>query len=121
MAAIGGAQTLSRGGAAEEDRMQLADVTVNFTISDLTLWMLAGAVGGLATGQLMKSKGWLILGDLFFGVVGGLVGIFVIGTLLKFSQYGQLAQVLLALAGGVLTQVFARFVMVVRRRAKGAS
>jgi uncharacterized membrane protein YeaQ/YmgE (transglycosylase-associated protein family) len=118
MAAIGGAPTLRRGGAAEEDRMQLADVTVNFTISDLTLWMLAGAVGGLATGQLMKSKGWLILGDLFFGIVGGLVGIFVIGTLLKFSQYGQLAQVLLALAGGVLAQVFARFVMVVRRRAK---
>src|SRR5262245_1969844 len=82
----------------EEDHMYLANLTVNFTINDLTLWILAGAVGGVGTGRLMKTKGLTILADLFFGVVGGLIGIFVIGTIINVGQYGLPGQLLLALA-----------------------
>ena len=101
--------------------MHLADLTVNFTLNDLTLWILAGAVGGVGTGRLMKTKGMAILADLFFGVVGGLIGIFVIGTIIKVGQYGLPGQLLLALACGVLGQVVARSVMTLRKRAKAAS
>lgn len=105
----------------EEDRMHLADVTVNFTINDLTLWLIAGAIGGFVTGQLMKTKGWMVVGDVFFGVVGGLIGVFVVGAAMQAAQYGLLGQTLLALAGGVLGQVIAKLVVEVRRRAKAAS
>ena len=101
--------------------MRLADLTVNFTVNNLTLFIIAGALGGFITGQLMKAKGRLILGDLFFGVVGGLIGVFIVGTLLNFAQYGLVAQVLLALASGILAQVLARLVMAVRNRAKATS
>ena len=50
--------------------MTILDVTVNFTLNDPAIWLIAGAVGGLATGQLMKSRGGAILLDLFFGVLG---------------------------------------------------
>jgi uncharacterized membrane protein YeaQ/YmgE (transglycosylase-associated protein family) len=101
--------------------MHLADLTVNFTLNDLTIWIIAGAVGGLVTGQLMKNKGKLILADLFFGIVGGLIGVFVIGQLMHADQYGLAGKSLLALAGGVLGQVVARLVIELRRRAKAAS
>ncbi len=68
----------------------------------------------------MKSAGWLILADLVFGTLGGLVGVYVIGALLQFDRYGLGAQMLLALAVGVLTQVLARLVIALRRRAKAA-
>jgi len=101
--------------------MHLADLTVNFTINDLTLWILAGAVGGVSAGRLMKSKGLAIIADLFFGVVGGLIGIFVIGTIIRVGQYGLPGELLLALACGVLGQVVARSVLTLRKRAKAAS
>jgi hypothetical protein len=61
--------------------VHLADLTVNFTLNDLTLWILAGVVGGLGTSRLMKTKGFAVLADLFFGVMGGLTGIFVFSTI----------------------------------------
>lgn len=100
--------------------MHVADITIDFTLNNLALFAIAGAVGGLLTGVLMKSAGWLILADLVFGTLGGLVAVYVIGALLHFAQYGFAAQALLALAGGVLAQVLARAVMAVRRRAKAA-
>jgi uncharacterized membrane protein YeaQ/YmgE (transglycosylase-associated protein family) len=97
---------------------QLADLTVHFTLNDVLLFIIAGAIGGLVTGQLMRSAGWMLFGDLFFGGVGGLVAVYLIGGLLHFSQYGFAAQLLLALAGGVLALVLAHLVLAVRRRAK---
>jgi hypothetical protein len=101
--------------------MGVADLTIDFTLSNLALFAIAGAFGGLLTGVLMKSAGWLILADLIFGTLGGLVGVYVVGALLHFDQYGLGAQALLALAGGVLTQVLGRAVIALRRRAKAAA
>jgi uncharacterized membrane protein YeaQ/YmgE (transglycosylase-associated protein family) len=96
--------------------MAFADVTVNFTLSDLTVWLILGAVGGLVTGQLMKSKGMHIVGDLFFGLLGGLIGVYVVGALMRTSV-GGLTQWLLALFGGVVVVVLEHFVLDVRKRA----
>ncbi len=100
--------------------MPLTDVTINFTLNNLALFAIAGALGGWLTGMLMKSAGWLILADLFFGTLGALVAVYLIGALLHFEQYGLVAELLLALAGGVLAQVFSRLVILLRRRAKAA-
>jgi len=96
--------------------MALANLTVNFTLSDLTVWLILGAVGGLVTGQLMKSKGMHMLGDLLFGPIGGLVGVYVVGALMR-ALAGGLTQWLLALFGGVVVVVIEHFVMDVRKRA----
>jgi uncharacterized membrane protein YeaQ/YmgE (transglycosylase-associated protein family) len=96
--------------------MALANVTVNFTLSDLAVWLILGAAGGLVTGQLMKSKGMHILGDLIFGLIGGLVGVYAVGSLLK-APSGGLTQWLLALFGGVVVVVLVHFVQDVRKRA----
>jgi uncharacterized membrane protein YeaQ/YmgE (transglycosylase-associated protein family) len=96
--------------------MALADVTVNFTLSDLTVWLILGAVGGLVTGQLMKSKGMHIVGDIFFGLLGGLLGVYVVGAFMRTSA-GGLTQWLLALFGGVVLVVLEHFVLDVRKRA----
>jgi hypothetical protein len=55
--------------------MRVADLTIDFALSNLALFAIAGAVGGLLTGVLMKSAGRLILADLVFGTLGGLVGV----------------------------------------------
>ncbi len=96
--------------------MALASVTVNFTLSDLSVWLILGAFGGLVTGQLMKSKGKLVLGDLFFGLLGGLIGVYAIAPLLRVPD-GALTQWLLALFGGVVVVVVEHFVLDVRKRA----
>jgi len=96
--------------------MALVDVTVNFTLSDLAVWLILGAVGGLVTGQLMKSKGMHIVGDLFFGLLGGLLGVYVVGAFMRASP-GGLTQWLLALFGGVVVVVLEHFVLDVRKRA----
>jgi uncharacterized membrane protein YeaQ/YmgE (transglycosylase-associated protein family) len=96
--------------------MALADVTVNFTLSSLAVWLILGAFGGLVTGQLMKSKGKMVLGDLLFGLLGGLIGVYAVGPLLRVPA-GGVTQWLLAIFGGVVVVVLVHFVMDVRRRA----
>ena len=100
--------------------MTFLDVTVNFTLNDPTIWLIAGAVGGLATGQLMKSKGGAMLLDLFFGVLGALLGVYVVGAILGVGRYGPVAVTLTAALGGVVLVVISHLVGVVRKHAKAA-
>lgn len=100
--------------------MPLADVSVTVTLNSVALLALTAAVVGLATGQLMKSKGVSILGDLFFGVVGGFVFVYGLGYLLHIQQYGFAGQVVMAIFGAIISVVFVQFVATARRNAKAA-
>ncbi|HEX8035448.1 MAG TPA: hypothetical protein VF510_16445 [Ktedonobacterales bacterium] len=100
--------------------MPFADVSVTVTLNSVALLAITAAVVGLVTGQLMKSKGINILGDLFFGLVGGIVFIFGLGYLLHTEQYGFAGQVVLAVFGAIISVVILRFVASVRRNAKAA-
>lgn len=97
--------------------MSVADLTVNFTVSNLVLVLIAGALAGLVTGQLMKSKGVNILGDVLFGLVGALLGDFVLAPLLNIGRYGFTAFLLLAVAGAVVLDVVLHGVATARRKA----
>lgn len=97
--------------------MALADFTVNFTISNLALVLIVGALAGLITGQLMKSRGINIFGDLVFGVIGAILGDFFVGPLLNISRFGFTAYVLLAIAGAVILDVLLHGLATARRKA----
>lgn len=100
--------------------MSLLSMAIAFTLNDPTVWMLAGALGGLLTGQVMNSKGLSVLGDILFGGVGALAGVYVAGPVLRMAHHGTDARTLLASAGVVVTLIFARFVLAVRRHLKTA-
>lgn len=100
--------------------MLFADVSVTITLNSVALLAITAAVTGLVTGQLMKSKGVNILGDLFFGIVGGFIFIYGLGYLLHTQGYGFAGQVVLAVFGAIISVVILRFIATVRRNAKAA-
>jgi uncharacterized membrane protein YeaQ/YmgE (transglycosylase-associated protein family) len=97
--------------------MTLADVTINLTLDNLTVMLVAGALAGVITGQLLKSRGLYILGDVFFSLLGILLGVVVLGTLLDIGHFGFVGYLLLAIAGAMVTVVLAHFALLVRRHA----
>lgn len=97
--------------------MALADFTVNFTISNLVLVLVVGALAGLVTGQLMKSKGIHILGDLFFGVVGALLATLFLAPLFSIGRFGFTAYLLLAVGVAVVLDVLLHGLATARRKA----
>lgn len=97
--------------------MVVADFTVNFTVSNLVLVLVAGGVAGLVTGQLMKSKGVHVLGDLIFGVVGAVLGGLFLAPLFNIGRYGFTAYLLLAIAVAVVLDVLLHGAATARRKA----
>lgn len=98
--------------------MTLTDITVNFTLNNFTILALLGVIGGLVSGQLMKSKGWMVLADLVAGLLGMLVGVFAVGTPLGVGQLGFAGDILMALLGSVFAVVLLHAALVVRRKAQ---
>jgi uncharacterized membrane protein YeaQ/YmgE (transglycosylase-associated protein family) len=97
--------------------MALADLTVNFTLSDLAVFLIAGGLGGLGTGYLMKSKRGMVLVDLLVGLVGGLVGGYLLVPAFGLQGNGLLGAALLAVFGAVLADVIVHFAVVMRHKA----
>jgi len=40
----------------------------------LLSWIVVGAIAGWLSGQVMKGRGFGLLGDIIVGIVGGLIG-----------------------------------------------
>jgi uncharacterized membrane protein YeaQ/YmgE (transglycosylase-associated protein family) len=97
--------------------MTLADVTINLTLNNLTIMVIAGALSGVITGQLLKSRGLYILGDVFFSLFGMLLSVVVLSTLLDIVRVGFVGYLLLAIMGAMVTVVLAHFALLVRRHA----
>ncbi|HKV85487.1 MAG TPA: hypothetical protein VJN88_13085 [Ktedonobacterales bacterium] len=98
--------------------MSFLSMAIAFTLNDRTVWILAGALGGFLTGQLLNSKGLNVLGDLFFGSIGALLGVYIAGPILQMTHHGTDARTILASAGGVASLIFARFALALRRHLK---
>jgi uncharacterized membrane protein YeaQ/YmgE (transglycosylase-associated protein family) len=95
--------------------MILAAGTVSLTLNDLALWILAGAIGGVLTGQLMRGKAFGILGDLLFGAAGAVVSNYAAGFVVNMTAYGFVGRIVVALIGAVLFVVLARLITSRRR------
>ena len=66
------------------------------------LWMiLIGAAAGWLAGQIMKGKGFGILGNILVGIVGSLVGGFTF-KLLQIQATGNLGELITATVGAIL-------------------
>ena len=100
--------------------MALVDLTLNVTLNNLAVFLILGALAGLVTGYLMKSKGGAVLLDLVFGLLGGLIGGYVLVPIFSAGRYGLVGAGILAVAGGVLAAVIAHFAVMMRHKAKAS-
>ena len=77
----------------------------------LLSWIVVGAIAGWLSGQVMKGRGFGLLGDIFVGVAGGLIGGFLAEALFKVPNAVNgfnLTSILVAFLGAVLLIVIAR-------------
>jgi uncharacterized membrane protein YeaQ/YmgE (transglycosylase-associated protein family) len=52
----------------------------------LLSWIVVGAIAGWLSGQVMKGRGFGLLGDIIVGVAGGLIGGWLAGQLFKIPD-----------------------------------
>jgi uncharacterized membrane protein YeaQ/YmgE (transglycosylase-associated protein family) len=77
----------------------------------LLSWIVVGAIAGWLSGQVMKGRGFGLLGDIFVGIAGGLVGGWLAGELFKVPNAVNgfnLTSILVAFLGAVVLIVIAR-------------
>jgi uncharacterized membrane protein YeaQ/YmgE (transglycosylase-associated protein family) len=66
------------------------------------LWFLIiGAIAGWLAGQLMKGKGFGLIGNLIVGVIGAIIGGFVFDAL-GIAAYGLIGSLIAALVGAII-------------------
>ena len=63
--------------------------------------LVIGAVAGWLAGQVMRGRGFGLLGDIVVGIVGSLIGGLVFG-LLGIYTYGLVGRIVMATVGAVL-------------------
>jgi uncharacterized membrane protein YeaQ/YmgE (transglycosylase-associated protein family) len=74
-------------------------------------WIVVGAIAGWLSGQVMKGRGFGLLGDIIIGIVGGLIGGFLAEVLFKVPNAVNgfnLTSILVAFLGAVLVIIIAR-------------
>ncbi len=77
----------------------------------LLSWIVVGAIAGWLSGQVMKGRGFGLLGDIIVGVVGALIGGFLADVLLKGPNAVNgfnLTSILVAFLGAILLLFVAR-------------
>ncbi|MBX3421873.1 MAG: GlsB/YeaQ/YmgE family stress response membrane protein [Pirellulaceae bacterium] len=75
-------------------------------ISGLLIALLIGAAAGFLAGQIMKGRGFGILGNIVVGILGALVFGFLFGSLNLFNS-----AILNQIAGGTIGAVILLFVI----------
>jgi uncharacterized membrane protein YeaQ/YmgE (transglycosylase-associated protein family) len=77
----------------------------------LLSWIVVGAVAGWLSGQVMKGRGFGLLGDIIVGVAGGLIGGWLASQLLHIANAVNginASSILVAFLGAVLLIAVAR-------------
>ncbi len=74
------------------------------------LWVIViGMLAGWLAGQIMKGKGFGLLGDLIIGVIGSLLGGFLFG-LLGLYAYGLVGRLVISVVGAIVLLYLIRFI-----------
>jgi uncharacterized membrane protein YeaQ/YmgE (transglycosylase-associated protein family) len=79
----------------------------------LLSWIVVGAIAGWLAGQVMKGRGFGLLGDIIVGIVGGLIGGFLAEALFKVPNAVNgfnLTSILVAFLGAIVLLFVARLV-----------
>ena len=64
-------------------------------------WLVVGGIAGWLAGQVMKGRGFGLLGNILIGLVGGVVGGYVFDVL-GLSASGTIGNIVVAFVGGVI-------------------
>jgi uncharacterized membrane protein YeaQ/YmgE (transglycosylase-associated protein family) len=76
------------------------------------LWIISGVVAGWLTGQMMRGRGYGLIGDLVIGLLGGMVGGWLFGAL-ELAARNTVGEIVMAFVGGAVLVALVR----IRRRA----
>lgn len=68
---------------------------------NILYFLLIGLAAGWLAGQIMKGKGFGIIGNMIVGCIGALIGGYVFG-LFGLSSYGLIGSLITALVGAVI-------------------
>jgi uncharacterized membrane protein YeaQ/YmgE (transglycosylase-associated protein family) len=79
----------------------------------LLSWIVVGVIAGWLAGQVMKGRGFGLLGDIIVGIVGGLIGGFLAQVLFKVPDAVNginLTSIIVAFLGAIVLLFVARLV-----------
>lgn len=76
----------------------------------LVYFLIVGAIAGWLGGQIMKGKGFGLIGNILVGVIGGLIGGYLFGLLGIDAGRGLIGSIITAAAGAVILLWIARLV-----------
>ena len=68
---------------------------------EIIYFLIVGLVAGWLAGQIMKGKGFGLIGNLIVGCVGALLGSWIFGQL-KIDFYGIIGSLIAALVGAII-------------------
>jgi len=77
----------------------------------LLSWIVVGAIAGWLSGNMMKGRGFGLLGNILVGVAGGLIGGWLAGALFKVPNTMNginLTSIVIAFLGAVVLIIVAR-------------
>ena len=77
----------------------------------LLSWIVVGAIAGWLSGQVMKGRGFGLLGNIIVGVAGGLVGGWLSGELFHLPDVVNginLTSIMVAFLGAILLIIISR-------------
>ena len=66
------------------------------------LWILIGALAGWIAGELMRGRGFGLVGNIIVGIVGALIGGLIFGALGVGPGFGLIGSLITAVIGAVV-------------------
>lgn len=71
-------------------------------LTSLLIWLALGAVAGFVAGQIMKGRGFGVLGNIIVGILGSFLGGFIFSSLGVSAGGGMLGSIITAVIGAVV-------------------
>ncbi len=79
-------------------------------ITALLIWLALGAVAGFIAGQIMKGRGFGVLGNIIVGILGSFLGGFIFNQLGMSAGGGMIGSIITAVIGAVVLLFIASLV-----------
>ena len=79
-------------------------------LTALLIWLALGAIAGFIAGQLMKGRGFGVLGNIIVGILGSFLGGFIFNQLGVSAGGGMIGSIITAVIGAVVLLFIASLV-----------
>ena len=71
-------------------------------LTSLLIWLALGAIAGFVAGQIMKGRGFGVLGNIIVGILGSFLGGYIFSSLGVSAGGGMIGSILTAVIGAVV-------------------